>query len=100
MKAQLVTAAAVVALGCAGAAYAKDAKTRDFLKNAMQGDSSEVMLGWPTMISRVPADRSTLSFPHCSVKVTLSSMRCSAPVCVAWHGARWRSCNCAADAPP
>jgi putative membrane protein len=35
----------LVVLGCAGAASAQDDKTRDFLKNAMQGDNSEVMLG-------------------------------------------------------
>jgi putative membrane protein len=34
-----------VVLVCAAAAAAQDSKTRDFLKNAMQGDSSEVMLG-------------------------------------------------------
>jgi len=45
MKAQLLTAAALVAISCAGAASAQDAKTREFLKTAMQGDSSEVMLG-------------------------------------------------------
>lgn len=45
MKAQLLIAAALVALGGAGAASAQDSKTRDFLKTAMQADSSEVMLG-------------------------------------------------------
>jgi len=45
MKVQLVSAALAVALSCAGAAAAQNSKTRDFLKNAMQGDSSEVMLG-------------------------------------------------------
>lgn len=45
MKAQLLMAVALVAVGCAGAAAAQDSKTRDFLKDAMRGDSSEVMLG-------------------------------------------------------
>jgi putative membrane protein len=45
MKVQLISAALAVVLGCAGAAAAQDSKTRDFLKNAMRGDSSEVMLG-------------------------------------------------------
>lgn len=45
MKVQLLTAAAIVALGCAGPASAQNDKAKDFLKNAMQGDSSEVMLG-------------------------------------------------------
>ena len=45
MKAELLAAVTMVALGCAGGAFAKDAKTRDFLKSAMQGDNSEVMLG-------------------------------------------------------
>lgn len=45
MKAQLVSVAVVAVLGCAGAALAQDDKTRDFLNTAMQGDSSEVMLG-------------------------------------------------------
>lgn len=45
MKAQLLALTVTAALGCAGAALAQDAKTRDFLKTAMQGDNSEVMLG-------------------------------------------------------
>jgi len=48
MRAQLFGATAAVVLGCAGAAFAqgdKGDKAQDFIKNAMQGDSSEVMLG-------------------------------------------------------
>jgi putative membrane protein len=45
MKAQLLMAALVVAFGCAGAASAQDHKSEKFLHDAMQGDSSEVMLG-------------------------------------------------------
>ena len=45
MKAQLVTAATLLFFGCAGAAFAKEDKARDFLTSAMQGDNSEVMLG-------------------------------------------------------
>jgi len=45
MKAKLLSATVAVALACAGGAMAQDSQTRDFLKKAMQGDSSEVMLG-------------------------------------------------------
>jgi putative membrane protein len=45
MKAQLLTVTLMVTLSCVGAVSAQDSKTRDFLKTAMQGDSSEVMLG-------------------------------------------------------
>jgi putative membrane protein len=45
MKAQLLTVTLMVTLGCAGTVSAQDSKSRDFLKDAMQGDSSEVMLG-------------------------------------------------------
>jgi len=40
-------------LGCCGAASAQDDKTRDFLKSAMQGDNSEVLLG------KLAADRAS-----------------------------------------
>lgn len=45
MKKHLFPAIAFVTLGIAAAASAADDKARDFLKKAMQGDNSEVMLG-------------------------------------------------------